>query len=283
MRARLTLLAALLAALALPLQARKGELFEIYKKYGAAIEAGDLKTAKKYVSAGKAARLADMSESEALAALHTLSPKEKLALHREVIDGDDATLIVVAEVMENSSAGHVQFVREDGDWKILSEMWNIGGDPEDPPGDVRQPKNDKERAALRKLRERGFPIPTADFLVMSAATGDLDTVKLFLEAGYPADTADGGMPAIVSAAMGGYGEIVLHLMEAGADVNAQGENQMTALMGIADQCDATEVVKKLLAGGAKADLQSGGGTTALQLAEWSECAANAEAIRAATK
>lgn len=267
------------ALLALPLSAGEPELFPVYKKYVAAIEADDLKAAKQYVSSGKRARLDAMKPAEALAAISTISPKEKLRLHREVIDGDDATLIVVANVADNEGAGHIQLVREDGQWKILSELWNIGGEPDDMPSGVRQPANDKERAALRKLRERGFPIPNADFLVMTAGSGDLETLKLFVEAGYSVNTTDAGIPAIVNAASNGHGDVVLYLIEAGADVNAADEVGTTALMRIASKCDQTEAVRALLKAGAKVEGVTAGGANALQLAEWSECTANAEAIR----
>ena len=281
MSARVLALAALLA---LPLSAaEKSELFPIYKKYNAAVQADDLETARQFLSSGKRARIDAMKPAEALAALSTISPKENLKLHREVIDGDDATLIVVADVAEYKGAGHIQFVRENDAWRILSELWNLDGDPDDPPGEVRQPKNEKERAAIRKLRERGYPLPTADFFVMTAAEGDLELVKLFLEAGYSPDTTDGRAPAIVNAAMSGHGKVVMHLIEAGADVNAAEEGGTTALMSLADKCEQTAAVRALLKAGAKTEGVTPGGSTALQLAEWSECKDNAEAIKAASQ
>jgi hypothetical protein len=56
------------------------------------------------------------------------------------------------------------------------------------------PKNDKERTALHKLRERGYPFPSGDYLVMTAGQGDLELVKLFLEAGYSPDTSTAPRP-----------------------------------------------------------------------------------------
>lgn len=275
---------ALLVAVALlaPLAAAGDEspLFDVYRKYSAAIDDGDLAAAKKHLSAGKLKTLASMSNAEALATIETLSPKDDLKLHKEIVDGDDATLVVTAKVAETDSAGRIEFVREDGKWKILSELWDIGGDPDTPPGDpVPQPKDDKQRAALRQLRERGFAAPGPEFLVMSAASGDLEAVKLFVAAGYSPDTRGQGSPAIVSAAMAGHGAVVMYLIEAGADVNAQDEVQTTALMRIAEKCDHIDVVRALLKAGAKTDGQSAGGSTALQLAEWSNCTENAELIR----
>ena len=263
--------------------AEEGPLYRIYKKYVFAIDNDDLKGAKQYVSSGKRESLDEMSDEEALAAINVISPKENLRPHKEIIEGDDATLIVRASVAENDSVGRIQFARENGDWKILSEMWDIGGDPDADarPPEGPQPRNEEQRAAIRKLREKGFPEPSPDFLVMSAVQGDLEAVKLFVQAGYSVDSkSDRGAPAIVSAAMFGHPEVVKYLIEAGADVNAVDEINTTALMRLADKCDATDTIRALLKAGAKTDIKSAGGTTAEDLAGYSNCTENAEAIRA---
>lgn len=273
-----------LVAVAVPLLAADGPLFAIYKKYVAAIDDGDLDTAKTFVSSGKLKNLEAMGDDEALSSINVISPKENLRSHKEIIEGDDATLIVRALVAENESTGRIQFAREGGKWKILSEMWDLGGAPDDaprPPGP--QAKNDEQRAAIRKLREKGFPEPGPEFLVMSAVTGDLEAVKLFVQAGYSVDSKSQGSPAIVSAAMFGHPDVVLYLIEAGADVNAVDDVNTTALMRIADKCEATDVVKALLEAGTRTDIKSAGGTTAEQLAGFSNCTENAAAIRAFTK
>jgi hypothetical protein len=268
--------------LASPALAADDVLFPIYQQYQKAVAQGDAAGAKFYLSEGKRAQLAGKSSEEALSEMNVLSPKEKLRRHEEIFDGEDATLVVRAVVMENDSTGRIQFVREGGTWKILSEMWDIGGAPEDAgPSKVIQPKTPEQRAAIRKLREKGFPQPTADFLVMTAGTGDLEAVKLFVAAGYSVDTTEGGTPAIVNAASSGHGAVVLYLIEQGANVNAEDEVHTTALMRIADKCDKTDVVRALLKAGAKTDIQSAGSATALQFAEWSNCTENAEAIRGA--
>jgi len=257
------------------------ELFPIYESYQKAIAQGDAAGAKFYLSAGRRAELAKKSADDALAAMDVLSPKEELRLHEEIIEGDDATLIVVAVVAENKSTGRINFVKEQGTWKILSEMWDLGGEPDAEYPDaekVRQPENDKQREALRKLREMGFPHPTADFLVMSAVEGNLEAVKLFVEAGYSVDTKDRDSPAIVSAAMFGHPHVVDWLIDHGADVNAT-DGATTALHRIADKCDATATIKKLIAKGAKTDVKTAGGATAEQLAEWANCTENVKALR----
>ena len=259
-----------------------GELFPVYENYQKAIAQGDADSAKFYLSAGRRAQLSQMSSSAALSEMDVLSPKEKLRAHEEIIEGEDATLIVRADVGGSDSTGRINFLKEQGTWKILSEMWDLGGSPEDEYPDaekVRQPENDAQRDALRKLREMGFPHPTADFLVMSAVQGNLEAVKLFVAAGYSPDTKDRESPAIVSAAMFGQPHVVLYLIEAGADVNAVDDVNTTALMRLADKCDATATIQALLKAGAKTDVKSAGGADAAQLAEWSNCTDNVKAIR----
>jgi ankyrin repeat protein len=258
--------------------AGKSPLFDLYASYESAIEKGDLEKAKSFLASAKAEGLADMGDDEALSALNVLSPKEKLRVHKEIIDGDDATLVVLADVAENVGVGRIEMVREEGKWKILSEMWDLGGDPDEAPGHVIQPTNDKQREAIRKLRARGFPVPGPEFLVMTAGTGDLESLKLFVEAGYSVDTKDGNTPAIVNAAMSGQDAVVIYLIGAGADVNATDEVHTTALMRLADKCASTPTILALIKAGAKTGGKTAGGATAAQLAEWSGCTANLAAI-----
>ena len=278
-----TLLLGILLVALTALAAGDPVLFPLYASYQKAIADGNAAEAKRFLSEGKLGQLRSKSDAEVLSALDVLSPKEELALRDETIDGEDATLVVRATVDESDATGRIEFVLEHNHWKILSEMWELGGEEEGEapaPTNVRQPDNDQQRKALRKLREMGFPQPSADFLVMSAVEGNLEAVKLFVEAGYSPDTTEGGAPAIVRAAMYSHPEVVLYLIEAGADVNAVDDVNTTALMRIADKCDATATVRALLQAGAKTDIQSAGGSTAAQLAEWSGCTDNVAAINA---
>ena len=281
-RARLVLAFALFAV---PALAAEGPLFRVYKQYVKAIDDGDLAGAKKHLSTGKLKLLEELSDDEALSEINVISPKEKLRPHKEIIDGDDATLIVLADVAENESVGRIQLAREKGGWKILSEMWNIGGDPDEPlPAPDHQPANDTQREAIRKLREMGYPTPSEDFMAMAAVKGEVEVLKLFVEAGYSADSkSDDGSPAIVNAAMFGQPEAVQYLLQAGADVNAVDGANTTALMRLADKCDSTDVVRELLRAGARTDIKSAGGATAAQLAHWSNCKENEAAIKSAKK
>ena len=268
--------------LLLAVGANAAELFPIYKNYQKAIGQGDAAGAKFYLTAGRRAELAKKSASDALAEMDVLSPKENLRLHDEILEGDDATLIVLANVAGNESTGRVNFLREQGTWKILSEMWDLGGSPDDATSGnkVRQPENDKQREALRKLREMGWPEPTGDFLTGAVVDGNLEAVKLFIAAGYSPNLEAGGMPPIVSAAMFGHPHVVQYLIEAGADVNATDDNNNTALFRISTDCDKTEIVRMLIKAGARTDIKSGTGLDAIQLAEATNCTENVKAMRA---
>ncbi|HEX6101122.1 MAG TPA: ankyrin repeat domain-containing protein [Thermoanaerobaculia bacterium] len=256
-------------------------LFPIYKNYQKAIAQGDAAGAKFYLSSGRRAELAKKTASEALAEMDVLSPKENLRLHDEILEDDDATLVVVASVADNESTGKIQFVREQGTWKILSEMWNLGGGPDDEPDSkVRQPENDAQREALRKLREIGYPYPEAGFLVGAAVDGNLEAAKLFIAAGYSPDTVENGTPAIVAAATFEQYAVMQYLIDAGANVNAVDDINMSALMRIADKCDATPAIRALLKAGARTDLKNDGGSDAAQFAEWGKCTENVKVLRA---
>jgi hypothetical protein len=266
------------------LGANAAELFPIYKSYQKAIEQGDAAGAKFYLSAGRRAELAKKSASDALAEMDVLSPKEKLRVHDEVIEGDDATLIVVADVAGNESTGRINFVREQGTWKILGEMWDLGGSPDDSSeSKVRQPQNAKEREALRKLREMGYPEPSGDFLTNAVVSGNLEAVKLFIAAGYSPDLVADGMPPIVSAAMFGHPHVVQYLIEAGANVDAADDNDNTALIRVSTDCDKTEIVRLLVKAGARTDVKNASGMTPIQFAEATNCTENLKAMRAAKK
>ncbi|HKR64451.1 MAG TPA: ankyrin repeat domain-containing protein [Thermoanaerobaculia bacterium] len=271
----------LAAAFTLSAFAGDAPLFNLYSQYEDAIAKGDLAQAKTFLAKAKIESLADKDDEDALAALDVLSPKQDLRVHKEIIDGDDATLIVLAKVEENEAVGRIEMVRESGHWKILSELWDLGGNPDVPSGEVRQAKNDAQREAIRKLRARGFPSPSADFVVMTAGTGDLEALKLFVEAGYSVDTKDRGTPAIVNAAMFGQDAAVLYLIGEHADVNATDEVNTTALMRLADKCASTPTIRALLRAGAKTDGKTAGGATAAQLAEWAGCTDNLQAIKSA--
>ena len=127
--------------------------------------------------------------------------------------------------------------------------------------------------------ERGYARPNAAYFVMAAGTGDLEAVKLFVEAGYDVNAMSGGTPAIVNAATSKYPEVVIYLINAGADVNAVDDINCTALMRAAEKCAMTEAIRALLRAGAKTDVRAAGGATALDLATYANCEENAKLLR----
>jgi hypothetical protein len=135
--------------------------------------------------------------------------------------------------------------------------------------------------AMSRLKEFGYPDPSEQLFVMSAGQGEIDAVKLFLAAGVPIDAVDRDTTALVSAIRSGHIELALFLVEAGADVNIADSNNATPLIHAAGNCQATELVRALLAAGADPTPATRGDTTALQMAGYMGCAENGEIIGAA--
>lgn len=256
---------------------RTPPLGRLYTEYQRAIDARDAAAAKRYVSAGRLRNLNAMTDDAALASMNVVSPKSSLAVVSENATGDEATLIVRANVSGNVSTGRVNFVRESGAWKIFSESWDIGT----PPEEAAPLSPARNSAAIRRLMERGYARPSADDFVMAAGTGDLEAVKLFIAAGYDVNAKANGTPAIVNAAMSDRSDVVIYLISAHADVNAVDDINCTALMRAAERCGMTEAIRALLRAGAKTGVRAAGGATALELATDANCEANAALIRAA--
>lgn len=256
------------------------QLLQLYRDYHAAVDADDLAKAKGFLSEGKRRDIESLPPDEGLAKLSVLAPLSDIGEKKHAIHGDEAILIVRAKLQENDATGRITFAKEGSDWKIAAEMWNIGSGSEflekldDDSG-----RTDSQRQALRKLREKGYPMPQDDQLSMAALQGDLDAVKLFVEAGFPVDAPSNSGTPLIAAATYGKTEVVRYLLDHGANVNAVDEVNCTALMRAADHCDATDVIELLLSHGAHTDVKAAGGATALELAEYSHCDANASRIR----
>ena len=120
-------------------------------------------------------------------------------------------------------------------------------------------------------------------LLFAARSGDLNALRLLLEHGAdPLATTKGGNTALTLAAgvvfhEGGQGqgegppkadalEAVQLLMELGCDVNAKNENGQTALHGAVYRA-ANDVIRFLVANGARTDVEDARGRTPLELAE----------------
>jgi uncharacterized protein len=118
----------------------------------------------------------------------------------------------------------------------------------------------------------------ADALCLAAFRGDTAEVARLLSLGVDPDwRGDAGInpgdceceddpapaPALVFAAFGGHVDVMASLVRAGADVNAQGSSDMTALMWAKD----ARTVEYLLRQGADPAIQDRFGRTALDIAK----------------
>jgi ankyrin repeat protein len=108
----------------------------------------------------------------------------------------------------------------------------------------------------------------ADSFQAAVARGDVEQVRLFLEAGLSAKTRmEDGMSLLSLALLGmpqktESEEIVIALVRAGADVEERTPTGLTPLMRAAFSCKP-RVVAALIEAGAKLDARSGTGDTAL--------------------
>lgn len=103
-----------------------------------------------------------------------------------------------------------------------------------------------EGQAKAELTKREIPF-TADFFVHLVERGDVEAVKLFVQAGMSVDKKHRDATVLMKAAERGSLEIVKYLVENGADVNAAAYGR-TALYDAAWQ--SLEIVKYLIAQGA---------------------------------
>jgi ankyrin repeat protein len=104
-------------------------------------------------------------------------------------------------------------------------------------------------------------------LVAAAADDDIDAVKELLFKGADVDEVDRAVDATAldEAVMRGKLEMVLALIDAGADVNRRNNYGRTALMFLTDDT-SPEVARALIKAGAKVNLKDEDGETALMMA-----------------
>ncbi len=128
---------------------------------------------------------------------------------------------------------------------------------------LRYDREEKQSWARRVLVERGIPCFEQNFLLM-IESGDVDAVSLFLDAGFSPTIADAkGIPALSLAVRAQNVAIARLLLAAGADVNVpSGDRQYSPLMDAAQKGDLS-MAELLLEHGAKTDLKSRDGQTAL--------------------
>lgn len=128
---------------------------------------------------------------------------------------------------------------------------------------IRFRAEDKKNKARAKLLNRGISCFEENFILI-VSSGDADAVALFLEAGFNPSLIDSkGIPLLSLAVRAQFPRVASLLIEAGADVNRlSGDRGYSPLMDAAQKGDIA-MVKLLLDNGAKSDLQSKDGQTAL--------------------
>jgi hypothetical protein len=128
---------------------------------------------------------------------------------------------------------------------------------------IRFGETDLKERSRAELLERGISCYEENFLLI-ISSGDIDSVSLFLKAGFSPNLADSkGIPALSIAVRSQVPEIVEMLVKAGADVNKlSGDRGYSPLMDAVQKGDLA-MGKILLDSGANPDLKSKDGQTAL--------------------
>ncbi len=127
---------------------------------------------------------------------------------------------------------------------------------------------------LKMLMEAGARVDPANTkfspLRLAADRGHHEVVQMLLRHGAAVDSYEGdeGWTALIWASAGGHVEIVKTLLEEGADVNHTVLGKMTKALHVAAQNGNTEVVRTLVAHGAEIDACEYRGLTALHLAAY---------------
>lgn len=124
-----------------------------------------------------------------------------------------------------------------------------------------------------RLERAGYREANAESFVMSAIRDDVETVKLFLEAGLDVDAKDptDNVTALHRAASFGNWPVARMLLSKGADPDAKDGNGSSALLQAASHCEAVDVVRSMLKAGADVNAKARGGATPLMMAQVSKC------------
>lgn len=110
-------------------------------------------------------------------------------------------------------------------------------------------------------------VSPTEALLAAATRGDVETVKLLLEAGVRADVRDADdATALLLAARAGHGDIVARLLDAQANIDATDRHGMTPLMAAAS-AGHLDVARALVGAGADLSAHDRMGLTALMWAE----------------
>ena len=125
---------------------------------------------------------------------------------------------------------------------------------------------EERRASRAALLEMGISVHN-DSLAQCAREGDTKAVELFMKAGFLPDARDKyGVPLLCLAARGKHRAVAEILLERGAQIDAQSEDRGYSPLMDATQAGSADLVELFLAEGARPDLTSKDGQTALVVA-----------------
>lgn len=133
---------------------------------------------------------------------------------------------------------------------------------------------DEKTAKKIALAKLGYEY-SADNLVRAVQDASVEAVRLFMEIGMSPNSSEPSdrQPLAVAATQCAYqheaeaGEMVKILLAAGAKVDAGARDGITPLLNAAQHCSGVEVVKALLAAGANVNTRAPGGATPLMFAK----------------
>jgi len=248
----------------------------------AALDSGDAPTAAKFVLSQK---LPDYDDAGALLSDLQAISVSNVRVEQAKRKGDRAVLFVRARSSGFTDAqgrplpapAVVRMLREDGHWKLFSQLWLINSDTSEPQRQALAWLDEdtgglgKAAEARRHLAARGVSAD-AEALVEATVTHHVDTIDLLLAAGVSPNDRAGEMSAWEHV-MIGLGDpvteqIAITLLAAGGDLGYLTPTKMGPLALAVSSC-RLELIEALLKAGAKADAKDGHGFTPLRWAEMS--------------
>ncbi len=254
---------------------------QAYLDLWSALQRDDGAAASKYVPAAKLATFE--TAPEVVSSFMSLSPIDELRLGKSTTSGDKAVLFANASSSAITDAKGkpspidvvVRMARENGYWKVISQMWLVSTPPEQEQREamawLQAPAATGARAELEALGLR----LDAEHFQSAVARADVEQVKMFLAAGMSPRTPilhhDGSLFGLALLGMQGKQEseeIAIAMIRAGADLEEKTPTGMTPLMRAAFFCKP-KVVSALLEKGARLDARDNDGRSAVAWAKMS--------------
>jgi hypothetical protein len=254
---------------------------DAYKDLWSALLKGDAATAKKYVPTSK---LRTMRSERAVIADFMGLPVSQIQVGKTQTVGNKAVIFAkgtAASITDERGRPSpvevvVRMYREDGYWKVLSQMWLLSTSPDrerqEATGWLKSAPaaGDEHLAAVARLEGMGARFD-ADGFRSAVTRGDVEQVRLFLQAGMSvrAPLRSGGS-ALDLALTGLQGDpaqqdMVIALIRAGADLEERTPAGATPIMRAVAAC-RPRVVDALVTARARLDAKDNDGRTVLDWA-----------------